>query len=76
MPVIIVGGILVGFFTPTEAGAVAVLYAIAVGIYYKELTFEKFKRSILNAAAMTAMCTPNYIGSNYFIMDYRIYSFA
>lgn len=57
MPIIIVGGILVGLFTPTEAGAIAVLYAIIVGIYYKELTFEKFKRSILNAAAMTAMCT-------------------
>lgn len=33
MPVIIMGGILGGIFTPTEAGAVAVLYALVVGFF-------------------------------------------
>lgn len=33
MPVIIVGGILGGFFTPTEAAAVAVLYSLVVGLF-------------------------------------------
>ena len=38
MPVIIVGGIVTGVFTPTEAGAVAVSYALLVGTcIYKEL---------------------------------------
>ena len=33
MPVIIIAGILAGFFTPTEAAAMAVIYAIVVGMY-------------------------------------------
>ena len=38
MPIIILGGILSGFFTPTEAAAVACLYAVAIGIFlYREL---------------------------------------
>lgn len=57
MPFIIIGGILAGLFTPTEAGAIAVIYAFFVGIYYKELNFYKVKKAIINAAAMTAMCT-------------------
>lgn len=37
-PIILVGGILSGFFTPTEAAAVAVFYSLFVGIFvYKEL---------------------------------------
>ena len=36
-PVVILGGILLGFFTPTEAGVVAVIYALFVGIViYRE----------------------------------------
>ena len=34
VPVIILGGIIGGFFTPTEAGAVAVSYAIIVGLFF------------------------------------------
>lgn len=41
MPLIIVGGIRMGIFTPTEAGAFAVVYAIAVSIFvYKEMTWH------------------------------------
>jgi len=40
MPVLIVGGIVIGMFTPTEAGAVAVSYAVVVGCFvFRELTF-------------------------------------
>lgn len=43
MPIIILGGILLGVFTPTEAGAVAVAYALFVGIFiYKELKLKVF----------------------------------
>lgn len=39
MPILIVGGIVSGMFTPTEAGAVAVTYAVVVGCFiFKELT--------------------------------------
>lgn len=38
MPLIILGGILTGFFTPTEAGAVAVIYGVFVGFFiYRNL---------------------------------------
>ena len=44
MPVIILGGIYGGIFTPTEASAVAVFYALLVGVViHREI---KFKRSV------------------------------
>ncbi|MEI3340385.1 MAG: TRAP transporter large permease [Eubacterium sp.] len=52
VPVIILGGIYSGIFTPTEAAVVACVYAIIIGFFvYKELTIKKlyqvFKRSTL-----------------------------
>ncbi|MBW2059410.1 MAG: TRAP transporter large permease [Deltaproteobacteria bacterium] len=42
-PVIIIGGIVTGVFTPTEAGVVASLYAVFLGAYaFRELNLEKF----------------------------------
>jgi tripartite ATP-independent transporter DctM subunit len=42
-PLILIVGIRLGFFTPTEAGAFAVVYALVIGVFvYKELTFKKF----------------------------------
>lgn len=41
-PIILIVGIRLGIFTPSEAGAFAVVYAFIIGIFvYKELTFEK-----------------------------------
>ena len=41
MPVLLLGGIRFGVFTPTEGGAFACVYAIAVcTLYYRELTFK------------------------------------
>lgn len=38
LPVVVIGGIRIGVFTPTEAGAMAVLYALIVGMFvYKEM---------------------------------------
>lgn len=49
-PIILIVGIRFGIFTPTEAGAFAVVYAIFVGIFvYKELTFPKFIASLKDA---------------------------
>lgn len=46
-PVVIVGGIFSGLFSPTEAAAVTVLYAIMIDlIFYRELTFRKLWDSI------------------------------
>lgn len=56
MPIIILGGIYGGIFTPTEAAAVAVVYGFICGfIVYKELTLAKCKKILLEACKNTAM---------------------
>jgi TRAP-type transport system large permease protein len=46
-PIALIGGIRFGLFTPTEAGAFAGVYALAIGVlFYRELTWEKFKRTL------------------------------
>jgi len=56
MPIIILGGIYGGMFTPTEAGAVASFYSLAVSIFiYREMDMEKLKKIIINAAVSTAI---------------------
>jgi C4-dicarboxylate transporter DctM subunit len=51
MPVIVLGGIYTGFFTPTECSVVGVVYSLLVGgIMYKELTWNKFKKCMVEAA--------------------------
>lgn len=55
-PFIIVGGILGGVMTATEAGAVACLYAFATGaFYFRELDLRGFYRALVDAAQGTAM---------------------
>lgn len=41
-PVLILGGIYMGIFTPTESAVVAVFYGLVVGIFYRELDWEGF----------------------------------
>ncbi len=53
LPIIIIGGIRLGVFSATEAGAVAIIYAIILGIIYKELSW----RSILQACKETVTTT-------------------
>ncbi len=45
-PVIILGGIFTGFFTPTEAAAIACLYALGLSILYKDLTWKGFLETV------------------------------
>ncbi len=56
MPAIILGGILLGVVTPTEAGALAVLYAVFVGFFVtKELRWSHFPHALLRSAMATAI---------------------
>lgn len=52
MPVIVLGGIYGGIFTPTEAGCVAVVYAIVVGVGTRKLTFDAFKKAAEETASI------------------------
>jgi C4-dicarboxylate transporter DctM subunit len=55
MPVIIVGGIWSGIFTPTESAAVAVVYGLAVSLFlYRDLTWRDLPRLLLNAFQTSA----------------------
>lgn len=55
LPIIIVGGIVGGVFTPTEAAAVAVLYGLLVGMFvHKELEPKQLPKLILRAGAISA----------------------
>jgi tripartite ATP-independent transporter DctM subunit len=55
VPVGIVGGIRFGFFTPTEAGAMAVVFSIFVGILYGELKLRHFKPIMEQTIQATAI---------------------
>lgn len=57
MPLIIIGGIVSGVFTPTESGAIAVVYSLFIGFFiYKELHIRDLPRIFIKAAGMTSMC--------------------
>jgi len=56
MPLIILGGIYGGIFTPTEAGAVAVVYSLVVSVFvYHELKLGELKNVIINAGISSAV---------------------
>ncbi|WP_088148276.1 TRAP transporter large permease [Achromobacter denitrificans] len=56
MPVIILGGIYGGLFTPTEASCIAVLYGLALGMFvYKEITLKNLLGIFGRAAVMSAI---------------------
>ena len=54
LPIIIIGGVRFGVFTATEAGAVAVIYSIFLGLLYRELTLEKIIEGIKETVLSTA----------------------
>lgn len=55
MPIIIIGGIIGGVFTPTEAAAVAVATGLVVGLFvYRELKWKDLPSLLLRAAAISA----------------------
>ncbi|MBA70404.1 MAG: L-dehydroascorbate transporter large permease subunit [Rhizobiales bacterium] len=56
MPVIIIGGLKFGVFTPTEAGIIAAAYALVISlVVYREMTMTDLYGAILSAAKMTAV---------------------
>ncbi|MDW7661917.1 MAG: TRAP transporter large permease [Bacillota bacterium] len=68
MPIIILGGIYGGIFTPTEAAAVAVVYGVLVGLFvYRELKFNEipeilYTSAVGSAVIMLLIATANLFG--------------
>lgn len=55
LPIILMGGILSGVFTATEASVVAVVYAFLIGwLYYRELDFNRMRVILSNVAVKIA----------------------
>ncbi len=56
MPLIILGGIYTGVFTPTESACVAVIYALIVGSFiYRELNWTSFKKAVVQSLMTSGM---------------------
>jgi tripartite ATP-independent transporter DctM subunit len=55
-PIIVIGGILTGVVTPTEAAIIASAYALFLSVLYKEISFKSLKdifhRSVINSATI------------------------
>ncbi len=55
-PVIILGGIFSGFFTPSEAAAVAVVYSLFVAFFiYRSLSFKQFYKIVVGSGVTSAL---------------------
>jgi C4-dicarboxylate transporter DctM subunit len=71
--VIVIGGIYAGLFTPTEAAAMAAVYAFVVAVFvYKDLTLADVPKVLLNSAAMSAMIL--YIVTNAVLFSFLMVS--
>lgn len=56
LPVIVLGGIYGGFFTPTEAAAISVIYALLVAmLIYREMSLRDLGKVLLGSAKTSAM---------------------
>ena len=56
-PIIVLGGIYGGYFSPTEAAAVSVFYSLIVGFFiYREMNFKQMVDGFVRATKTTATC--------------------
>ena len=56
LPLVIIGGLKVGFFTPTEAAVIAATYSLVVGLFvYREIKFKDLFHLFYRAAETTAI---------------------
>lgn len=53
--VVVIGGIVSGIFTATEASAIAVLYTLVLGLAYKEIKFKGIPKILLDSSSTTAI---------------------
>ena len=54
LPIIIIGGIRIGMFTPTEAGAVAIVYSLILGFCYRKVNVKNLIAGIKETVLTTA----------------------
>ena len=64
--ILVLGGLFLGFFTPTEAGAIGAFATIIIAIVRKMLTWEKFVTSLLETIRTTCMIMVIVAGATVF----------
>ncbi len=82
-PIILIGGISSGFFTPTESAAFACVYALLVGIfYYKTIQVKNLPRILVETMKMAslslfALATANALGEllSYYQLNVKVQTF-
>lgn len=52
---VVIGGIIGGIFTATEGSAIAVVYALILGLLYKNITWKSFMEILVDSAKMSGM---------------------
>jgi C4-dicarboxylate transporter DctM subunit len=76
MPIILLGGIYSGYFSPTEAAAVALIYAVIVEtLIYRELKFTDYFNMTVDAAKLVGALFPLIaiaVSMNLLITEHRI----
>ena len=73
MPLIIIVGITAGFCTPTEAGALACVYGLIVGLFiYKELNLKNIINVFIDAAESTGQVLSLYAASTMFAYIFTV----
>ncbi|MDO5350941.1 MAG: TRAP transporter large permease [Lachnospiraceae bacterium] len=53
--IVVIGGIIAGIFTATEGSAIAVVYALILGICYRNITIKSFWKIVVDSAKMSGM---------------------
>ena len=53
--IVVIGGIVAGVFTATEGSAIAVVYALILGICYRNITLKSFWKIVVDSAKMSGM---------------------
>lgn len=53
--IIVIGGIVIGVFTATEGSAIAVVYALILGLLYRNITLKSFWKIVVDSAKMSGM---------------------
>jgi tripartite ATP-independent transporter DctM subunit len=69
-PIIVVGGMVFGIVTPTEAAALAAVYALVLGVAYRELTLAEMMSAVREAVIGTA--TPLFVVSTAMLFSWIV----
>ncbi|MDD3022012.1 MAG: TRAP transporter large permease [Alphaproteobacteria bacterium] len=68
VPLLVIGGMYAGWFTPTEAGAIGAAFSFLLGMAYKRLSWKLFYQIVIDACKTTAivllLCAASYIISD------------